>query len=135
MQDFIRLKTSIEGIVQGVGMRPTIYRYATDAGITGFVNNTPEGVFIEAQGTEVNTDRFLNLVKNAPPPQAKLNKITTKKVDIIHGETKFEIILSDHSGNKTTDMSPDLATCQDCIKDIFDKKNRRYLYPFTRLFL
>ncbi len=131
MQDLIRLKTTIEGIVQGVGMRPAIYRCATDAEITGFVNNTPEGVFIEAQGTEANTKRFLNLVKNSPPPQAKLDKITTKKVDIIHGETKFEIFLSDHSGNKNTDISPDLATCPDCIKDIFDKKNRRYLYPFT----
>lgn len=126
-----RLKIQIFGIVQGVGMRPTIYRHAMETGITGLVNNTPEGVFIEAQGQKDQLQEFLNLLSQAPPPQAKIDKIESYETSIVNNETNFEIILSNHLGNKNTDISPDLATCTDCLKDIQDPENRRFGYAFT----
>src|SRR3989339_760856 len=131
MQNVIRLKVIVTGIVQGVGMRPTIYRHAINSKVTGQVSNTPQGVLIEVQGNALQVAAFMEQLKNAPPPQALIENINSTHIPPLLESVGFLITESNHSGNKSTDISPDLATCPDCLKEIFDPTNRRFQYAFT----
>jgi len=128
--NLVRVSLKITGIVQGVGFRPTVYRYATERKLTGTVSNTSTGVFIEIEGPSEMTDSFMDCLKNNPPPLAKILTFETKLIEPLY-EKEFLIIESDGAGEKDVLISPDLAICEDCKKEIFDPKNRRYLYPFT----
>ena len=116
----------IEGIVQGVGFRPTVYKIAKALDLKGFVLNTGEGVIIEIEGE--NRDKFIDELKKNLPPLAKIDKITFEKLPL-QNYLDFEIIHSKNT-SKTTFISPDKSVCEDCIKEMFDENNRRYLYPF-----
>jgi len=126
-----RYKITVSGRVQGVGFRPTVYRYALSEKLAGFVSNTAEGVFIEVEGAERNIKNFLRKLKSQPPRQSKITKILVKKIPPKF-EKKFIIKKStDRPGGKTfLHISPDISICDDCLKELFDKHNRRYLYPF-----
>lgn len=126
-----RVKIKISGIVQGVGFRPTVYRYALEEGLLGQVANTSQGVFIEAQGSEEALKNFIERLKNYPPPQAHIDEFDYQDIPLVLGEEKFRIIESLSSGEKNVAISADLATCEDCRSEIFDPKNRRFGYPFT----
>lgn len=125
-----RLAIAIQGLVQGVGFRPFIYRLAIGLQLTGWVNNTASGVFIEVEGPVDRTQAFLSRLPQEIPPQAAIHQMETRYLDPV-GYTRFEIIHSDETGDKKTLILPDLATCPDCLADVFDPNNRRYLYPFT----
>jgi len=131
MQNLIRLKVTVTGIVQGVGMRPTIYRHATNSQVTGHVSNTPQGVLIEVQGIASQVATFMELLKSFPPPQALIENISSIQIPSLPNDLGFVIIESHHLGIKSTDISPDLATCPDCAQEIFDPTNRRFQYAFT----
>ncbi|MGK7941398.1 MAG: carbamoyltransferase HypF [Crocosphaera sp.] len=129
MKDIKRLKMIIKGAVQGVGFRPFIYRLATELNLKGWVNNSASGVFIEVEGTRTILEQFLSRIPKEKPPISQINTIETSWLNPINYKT-FEIRHSS-SGEKTAIILPDLATCSDCLQEIFDPNNRRYLYPFT----
>ncbi|QCT94405.1 carbamoyltransferase HypF [Caminibacter mediatlanticus TB-2] len=122
----MRYKYIINGIVQGVGFRPTVYKIATSLNLKGYVLNSSDGVIIEIEGK--NRDKFLNELKNNLPPLAKIEKIECFKLPLKNYKD-FEIKYSINT-TKTTSISPDISVCEDCLKEMRDKNNRRYLYPF-----
>ncbi|MCE5194843.1 MAG: carbamoyltransferase HypF [Nitrospiraceae bacterium] len=124
-----RAEIKVRGIVQGVGFRPFVYNLAVSFNLNGFVINTAEGVTIEVEGSEVS--RFIAKLGTDAP---SLSKITDISISILpeHGYKKFEILESAKSldTEKFTMVSPDVTVCDDCLKEMFDPKDRRYLYPF-----
>ncbi|MEW6127241.1 MAG: carbamoyltransferase HypF [Acidobacteriota bacterium] len=125
-----RLRLTIRGAVQGVGFRPFIYRLALELRLTGWVNNSAQGVFIEVEGERQQLENFLLRIEPEKPPQSFIQSLESAFLDA-KGFTKFEIIKSDDAGAKTAIVLPDIATCKDCLSEIFDPTNRRYRYPFT----
>ena len=126
----VRLKIVIHGAVQGAGFRPFVYRLATEMKLQGWISNSAQGVFIEVEGTKEVLDRFLLRLQKEIPPRAFIQSLEFSFLDPI-GFEKFEIRESDATGAKTSIILPDIATCPDCLKDIFSPWNGRYLYPFT----
>ncbi len=120
----------VEGIVQGVGFRPFVYNLAKKYELKGWVNNNSEGVYIEIEGYQENINKFMECLKNNPPPLARIEKITKKNHKVLN-YTNFEIRESQHNLNKITFISPDIATCSECSEDILNIKNRRLGYAFT----
>jgi hydrogenase maturation protein HypF len=131
MQNLVkyRLFLAIQGIVQGVGFRPFVYLLAKEIGLVGWVNNSTEGVLIEVEGTQQQLETFLLRLKTENPPRSQIQNIKTNWLKPKDFQT-FEIIAST-KGKKTAIVLPDLATCFDCLQEIFDPTNRRYRYPFT----
>lgn len=125
-----RIFITVEGIVQGVGFRPYVYNLALSKDLKGWVNNNSEGVYIDLEGEEESVISFLNELQFNPPPLARIENIRTEKKDLVN-YINFVIKESERQDQKITLISPDIATCRDCIKDITDPNNRRYLYPFT----
>ncbi|MFD3156382.1 carbamoyltransferase HypF [Haloimpatiens sp. FM7330] len=125
-----RLFIKINGIVQGVGFRPFVYNLACSLNLKGWVNNNSEGVYIDIEGSNDNLSSFLNTLKTSPPPLSKIENILITEKKFMNYKT-FNIKESKKSKNNITLISPDIATCSECIKDIKDPNNRRYRYPFT----
>jgi hydrogenase maturation protein HypF len=119
----------VRGAVQGVGFRPFVYRLAHELGLTGWVNNSAQGVVIEVCGPEMHLHTFLARLADEKPPAALIQEILSRPI-LSNGYTTFEIIHSDSSGPVTTLVSPDLALCADCLRELLDPADRRYLYPF-----
>lgn len=118
----------LNGIVQGVGFRPFVFKLAEELEIRGWVNNTTKGVNIHAEGE--NLEAFFDRLVKQAPPLAKINISEWQEVKT-EGHLNFQIVESTTIGEPNVLISPDVATCQDCLKDILDTKNRRYHYPFT----
>jgi hydrogenase maturation protein HypF len=125
-----RLRVTIRGAVQGVGFRPFVYRLAKELDLNGWVNNSPTGVFVEVEGASEKLKSFLFRLERERPPRAFIQSLESSFLDAV-GFADFEIRRSDESGAKTAIVLPDIATCADCLREIFDAENRRYLYPFT----
>ncbi len=125
-----RLHVAIRGAVQGVGFRPFIYRLATEMDLVGWVNNSALGVFIEVEGTHDALDQFLLRIEREKPPRSFIQSLEASYLEP-RGYNAFEIRPSDASGVKSALILPDIATCPDCLAEVFDPANRRYLYPFT----
>ncbi len=125
-----RLRIEIGGAVQGVGFRPFIYRLATDLALSGSVGNSPQGVRIEIEGETERLDEFMVRLDREKPPYSV---IESKSVTVCKpsGQFGFRIVESGTSGKRTALVLPDIATCPDCVREIFDPDNRRYGYPFT----
>ena len=124
------LDIQVKGIVQGVGFRPFVYRLAKKYLINGWVLNATEGVTIHAEGETHLIDEFVNELHMNPPAAAVVKEVDLKEVPL-EGFTSFEIRFSDdHAVKKTTLVSPDLATCDDCLAELFNPNDRRYRYPF-----
>jgi hydrogenase maturation protein HypF len=125
-----RIRIIIRGAVQGVGFRPFVYRLATEMGLPGWVLNSSQGVFIEVEGGKSQLDAFLLRIERERPPRSFIQSLEFSFLDPV-GFTHFEIRDSDPTGEPTTIILSDIATCADCRMEIFDPKNRRFLYPFT----
>ncbi|MCI0390904.1 MAG: carbamoyltransferase HypF [Acidobacteria bacterium] len=126
----LRLRVVIRGGVQGVGFRPFVYRLATELGLAGWVNNSPQGVFIEVEGDQVELKSFLLRIEREKPPRSFIQSLESSFLDP-KGFMGFEIRESDSAGEKTALVLPDIAICPDCLNDISDPNNRRFRYPFT----
>lgn len=126
----VRKYIVVKGIVQGVGFRPFVYKIATHNNLNGWVNNTSKGVFIDVEGLKPNIDNFIYDLQHKSPPLSQINGIFIEDREVLD-YIDFEIRHSQEDDDAITLISPDFATCDDCIKDINDKKNRRYRYPFT----
>ena len=124
------LRIKVYGIVQGVGFRPTVARHAAEAGVTGSVCNKGPYVEIFAQGSEEQTERFVNLLEKRPPRRAAVLKMDVRSADSSGlGFQSFEIIESAKTKGEIF-ISPDIAICEECKTELFDPSDRRYLHPF-----
>lgn len=124
-----RFRIEIKGKVQGVGFRPKIYRYAKARNLKGFVFNSSKGVLIEVEGEEEEIEEFLKNIKNSPPPLSEIKNISVWEIEI-KNDREFRILKSKREGKIEIDIPPDIATCDECLNELFDEKNRRYLFPF-----
>lgn len=124
-------RLEVHGAVQGVGFRPYVVRLATALGLTGWVQNAGGHVVIEATGP---ADALTALARRLPaeaPPQANVNSVVVSDVELPQADTHgFQVLDSvDQVGHR--DVPPDLATCDDCLRELFDPRDRRYRYPFV----
>ena len=123
------LDIQVKGIVQGVGFRPFVYRLAKKYLIDGWVLNATDGVFIHAEGETKLLDEFVIELSENPPAASRVEEVTLKEVPLEDFDS-FEIRFSDAGAvEKTTLVSPDLATCDDCARELFNPNDRRYRYP------
>ena len=124
------LDIQVKGIVQGVGFRPFVYRLAKKHLVNGWVLNAADGVFIHAEGEGKLLDEFVMELSENPPAAAHVDEIDLAEVPL-EGFESFEIRFSDEGTvEETTLVSPDLATCSDCVRELFDPGDRRFRYPF-----
>lgn len=128
--DKYRKFIEIKGIVQGVGFRPFIYNLAKMNNLSGWVNNTGQGVMIDIEGDKKSLNNFINEIKINPPILSKITLIDIKNKELINYKDFF-IKESNSDLRATTYISPDYSVCSECKREIFDKNNRRYRYPFT----
>ena len=124
-----RARYLFTGIVQGVGFRPFIYRLAVRHGLAGFVQNRPDGVLVEVEGTPTAIASFFPSVGQELPPLANITSVESLEI-LVTGDTEFKIIVSDNEGQGDVHIAPDSAVCADCLKELFDPNDRRYRYPF-----
>ena len=124
----------VTGIVQGVGMRPFVYREAVAHGICGRVLNAGDGVHIEAHAEETALDRFVAALSAEAPAAARVESVQMEPLAPRSWDTAdergFRIVASEDEAAHTTLVSPDIATCDDCLRELFDPTDRRYHYPF-----
>ncbi|MBX3442964.1 MAG: carbamoyltransferase HypF [Planctomyces sp.] len=124
-----RRRIRVQGIVQGVGFRPAVLRLAVRHGLTGFVFNATGEVWIEAEGSHEALDLFrAELVQHAPPA-ARIELVVWERIAPLGGD-EFRIVASDLTGMGPVRISPDLATCPDCLAELFDPADRRFRYAF-----
>ncbi|MGD9335802.1 MAG: carbamoyltransferase HypF [Syntrophobacterales bacterium] len=125
----LRLRVHIQGIVQGVGFRPFIYQLAHHHRLNGYVANTPKGVEIEVEGDRKALQHFLKELPELTPPLAIITQIDTEELPAAD-YNRFEIKSSEQGEERAALISPDTTTCTDCLRELFDPQDRRYLYPF-----
>jgi len=125
----VRKAIEVSGIVQGVGFRPYIYRLAGERQLTGSICNTAAGVSIEVQGPPAAVDDFLARLPAEAPPLARIIDISVREIPC-NGDLGFRIIATHRGEPVSTLISPDVAVCVDCLREMFDSADRRYRYPF-----
>ncbi len=125
-----RVRIEIRGAVQGVGFRPYIYRLAGEHRLSGWVMNATSGVVIDAEGEDREVERFLLRIQPEKPSRAFIQSFEFSYLDSA-GYSSFAIRESDESGEVSAFVSPDIATCPECLAEISDPGNRRFGYPFT----
>ncbi|MGB7711050.1 MAG: carbamoyltransferase HypF [Microcoleus sp.] len=125
------LSLTIHGAVQGVGFRPFVYRLATELELKGWVNNNAQGVAIEVEGNASKLNLFQERLQQEKPARSQIHSMISAWKEPLNYQT-FEIRESSNNYHKKTAVIlPDIATCDDCLRDIFDAANRRDRYPFT----
>lgn len=124
----------VTGIVQGVGMRPFVYREAMAYGICGWVLNAGDGVHVEAHASGAAVDGFVAALSEHAPDAARVERVEVADLEPdawdADDEQVFRIVASQDQTVHTTLISPDIATCDDCLRELFDPADRRYHYPF-----
>lgn len=125
-----RLRLDVTGAVQGVGFRPFVHRLAVSEGLGGFVRNTTAGVSLEVEGGVDALNRFLVRLETEIEPPAEVHAREVCRVPT-QDERDFVIRASTATGQHSAVVLPDLATCPACQREIFDRRDRRYRYPFT----
>src|ERR1035437_259946 len=124
-----RISVVIRGAVQGVGFRPFILRLASSMGLKGFVLNSQHGIFIEAEGDKITLNNFIIRVGNEKPINSIIQSMEFSYLDPA-GFDKFEIKESRKNGKASAFILPDIAVCKECLEEMNDPNDRRYMYPF-----
>lgn len=124
-----RIRIDLRGAVQGVGFRPFVYRLANELGLVGWVLNSPQGVCIEVEGAKRKIRQFQARLETDKPQVSTITDLHVSFLEPVR-DSRFEIRSSVASGEKNALILPDIATCPDCVRELFDRKDRRYLYPF-----
>jgi hydrogenase maturation protein HypF len=119
----------VEGIVQGVGFRPFVYSLATGLGLGGLVGNDADGVFAEVEGARDAVSEFLLALERDAPPLARIDRVTATAMPPA-GAASFEIVVSHPGERRRALVAADTATCEDCLRELFDQGDRRFWYPF-----
>jgi hydrogenase maturation protein HypF len=122
----MRVRIEVTGVVQGVGFRPTVWRLARELGLAGFVRNSSAGVEIEVEGDRA--AEFADALRASPPALARIGTLEARGIPP-EGAAEFVILASREAG-AATDLSPDIATCADCLHELADPADRRCGYPF-----
>jgi hydrogenase maturation protein HypF len=125
MSGRVRRDVRVEGVVEGVGFRPFVYSLAIRLGLAGRVGTDINGVFIEVEGPSADVDDFLAALERDAPRLAEIERVTTVATEP-RGAAEFTIVESDVHGF----VSPDSATCDDCLRELADPADRRFGYPF-----
>jgi len=125
-----RVRARVEGVVQGVGFRPYVHRLTGELGLGGFVRNDEQGVLLEVEGAPDAVARFLERLPRDAPPLAHVEHVAPEEV-VPRGETRFSIEASAAAGTARAQVSPDMATCADCLRELCDPGDRRHRYPFV----
>jgi len=120
---------SVKGVVQGVGFRPFVYGLATRFDLHGWVCNTSGGVEILVDGQNSSLEKFIQSLSLEKPPLAKIDSIQVDEAPC-DASSSFEIHGSQNVEGAYQPISPDMGICPDCERELFDPKDRRYLYPF-----
>lgn len=126
----LRRRLRVNGVVQGVGFRPFVFRLAQSRGLAGFICNSSEGVLIEVEGTELDLDSFEVCLLEEAPPLAHILESDRESIDPV-GEGAFLISDTRRDAVASTMISPDVAVCEQCVTELFDPTDRRYRYPFV----
>jgi len=130
----VRRQIEVSGIVQGVGFRPYVYRLATGRHLKGTIHNTSAGVTIEIQGPAETVQDFVEHLPAEAPPLARITSVAVHDVPChpaqICPDQGFRIVHSHEGEEVRTLISPDVAVCADCLRELFDRNDRRYGYPF-----
>ena len=124
-----RTRVRVEGIVQGVGFRPFVHALAGRLGLAGLVGNDAGGVFVEVEGASETVERFLEALAAEAPPLAVIERVTATPLAPT-GSSGFAIAPSQAGGERQALVSPDTATCADCLAELADPADRRHRYPF-----
>jgi hydrogenase maturation protein HypF len=124
-----RLRILVQGAVQGVGFRPFVHRRATALGLAGWVGNSSEGITVEAEGKTAAVSALIAAIRESPPMNATIAAIEVCAIEP-RGDSDFAIRASETTGVRIARVLPDLATCPDCLAELFDRSDRRYRYPF-----
>jgi len=125
-----RVRMTVRGRVQGVGFRPTLYRELTARGCGGSIRNTPEGVVLEVEGAADTINAIVEDFRSLIPPRARVDEIAVAELEPA-GETKFRIIASCADGQSLLPIPPDMATCEECARELHAPADRRRAYPFN----
>ena len=126
----MRLKIRITGLIQGVGFRPFVYRLAEEIGLNGYVLNDTTGVLIEVEGQKEKLNEFLIRIEKEKPPISKIYSLQHSFLEEV-GFKGFEIRKSEETGEKRASVIPDIAVCEECLNEVTNPKDRRFIYPFT----
>lgn len=126
----VRWRIRVDGIVQGVGFRPFVHGLASELGLVGFVSNDEAGVLIEAEGPREALTSFVTGLRERAPALAVITQVGVDPLPV-RGDDAFTIAPSAVHGPRITLVSPDTATCADCLAELADPNDRRYRYPFT----
>jgi hydrogenase maturation protein HypF len=122
----------VRGVVQGVGFRPFVWRLANELELTGIVRNTGGQVEIEVEGCQGAVEEFASRIRSEAPPRARVEEVELRRSDRSTGiGSGFSIEESQASTSAERLFPPDIATCDDCLREVFDPADRRYRYPFT----
>ena len=124
-----RIRYHFMGIVQGVGFRPFVFRTALQCGLTGFVQNTIDGVIAEVQGSDSALKEFFLYINNNAPPLSEITGQACSEINTLD-ESDFKILESRSRGDLDAYSPPDSATCENCLQELFDPNDRRFRYPF-----
>ena len=124
-----RVRTRVEGTVQGVGFRPFVHRLAGELGLTGWVLNDERGVLLEAEGDPAAIDDLLVRLTSDAPPLATVERIASEPLPATWS-SGFAIVESAQGGVPDAPVAPDAATCADCLRELSDPADRRHRYPF-----
>jgi len=124
-----RCRFDLRGQVQGVGFRPYVYRLASRWKLAGYVANNMNGAVIEVEGPAVRVDSFARELLAQLPPLARVSELVRHDLPPL-GESEFRIRQSDAASNRRPEVAPDAATCADCLRELFDPRDRRFRYPF-----
>ncbi len=125
-----RVRARVEGTVQGVGFRPYVYRLAGELGVAGHVLNDARGVVVEVEAPSETVERFLARLPIEAPPLATVERVVSEQLEEL-GEHGFSIRESPTGGEPRAAVTPDSATCVDCLAELFDPRDRRFRYPFV----
>lgn len=125
----VRQRFRVEGIVQGVGFRPFIHSLAVRIDLVGFVGNDMQGVIGEVEGSRENISAFFARLVGEAPPLAVIERVIHDAIPA-RGGHGFTIVPSEQQGERQTLIAPDVTTCAECLRELFDPADRRYHYPF-----
>ena len=125
----IRVRARVEGTVQGVGFRPFVHRLAGELDLAGWVLNDERGVLLEVEGEAGSVGSFMRRLAAEAPPLAAVERVTAEELAAT-GDRGFAIVASERGGQADAPVSPDSATCEDCLRELFDPADRRHRYPF-----
>ena len=124
-----RTEARVRGVVQGVGFRPFVYRLALEESLAGFIGNDTDGVIIEIEGPHDRIESFLLRLRAEAPALARIDSVAVREIEP-NGDSGFRIVASEVRGSVATGIPADAATCADCLRELLDRNDRRYRYPF-----